>query len=341
MGAGAIGGTVAAHLTEMGADVTAITTNERIAKAVRDRGFRVTGDGTTRSIKGTISVGIPAGETYDLVLLATQPPQVEDAARTALPHLADDGNMVVFQNGLCEPRIEAIAGPNRVIGGIVAWGASMPEPGLYDRTSSGGFTLGRMEPGDDAPIRDLGSKLEVIGPVTYTNNLRGARWSKLAINSAISSLGTLGGDRFGPLVRLRRVRRLALEIFTEAVAVANAEGVRLEKVAGTVDLYWLAMSDAERRKRGSASLTAKHALLLAVGLRYRRLRSSMLSAIERGRTPAIDFLNAEIVRYAEKHGIDVPVNRLITDRIHAIARGDIASSRELIDEVYESTPRAV
>ena len=31
---------------------------------------------------------------------------------------------------------------DRVIGAIVAWGASMPEPGLYDRTSGGGFTIG-------------------------------------------------------------------------------------------------------------------------------------------------------------------------------------------------------
>ena len=34
MGAGAIGGTVAAHLTEVGADVTAVTTNRAIHDAV-------------------------------------------------------------------------------------------------------------------------------------------------------------------------------------------------------------------------------------------------------------------------------------------------------------------
>jgi 2-dehydropantoate 2-reductase len=341
MGAGAIGGTVAAHLTEVDVDVTAVTTNQRIAEAVQTRGFRVTGDGNERSIEGRIAVGIPEGETFDLVLLATQPPQVEEAARTALPHLADDGNMVVFQNGLCESRIAEIAGPGRVIGAIVAWGASMPEPGLYDRTSSGSFTLGRMDGPNDEAVRALGRELEAIGPVTYTDNLPGARWSKLAINSAISSLGTIGGDRLGALITSRRVRRLALEIFTEAVAVARAEEVKLEKVAGTVDLDWLALDDAERRKRGSAGLTAKHALLLAVGMRYRRLRSSMLSAIERGRTPAIDFLNGEIVRHAEKHGIEVPLNRLITETVHAIARGEKTSSRELVYEIYAASPRAL
>ena len=79
-------------------------------------------------------------------MLATQPPQVEEAARTALPPLADDGAMVVLQNGLCEERIARIAGAERVIGAIVAWGASMLEPGVYDRTSAGGFRVGRSRP---------------------------------------------------------------------------------------------------------------------------------------------------------------------------------------------------
>lgn len=338
MGAGGIGGTVTGHLAEVGADVTAVTTNERIAAAVNKHGFRLTGDGAERSVEGRIEVGVPEGETFDVVLLATQPPQVEDAARTALPHLADDGRMVCFQNGLCEERIAAIAGADRVVGGVVAWGASMPEPGVYERTSAGGFTIGRIGGGPDAKIREIGGLLEAIGPVTFTSNLLGARWSKLALNCAISSLGTIGGERLGRLVRVRRYRRLTLEIFSEVVAVANAESIELEKVAGTLDLNWMALTDKERQASlGSAGLTAKHALLLAVGLRYRRLRSSMLSAIERGRTPAIDFLNGEIVTRGDAHGIDVPVNRRIVDAVWAIARGEERSSRDLLDRIFEAT----
>lgn len=337
MGAGGIGGTVTAHLTEVGADVTAVTTNEKIAGAVNARGFRLTGDGAEREVRGRIEIGVPAGETFDVVLLATQPPQVEEAARTALPHLAAGGQMVCFQNGLCEERIAAICGPDRVIGGVIAWGASMPEPGLYERTSAGGFTLGRITGEADAPVREIGGLLEAIGPVSYTSNLLGARWSKLALNCAISSLGTIGGERLGRLVRVRRYRRLTLEIFTEVVAVARAESVALEKVAGTLDLNWMALTDRERVVAGSAGLTAKHALLLAVGLRYRRLRSSMLSAIERGRTPAIDFLNGEIVDRAGKHGIEVPVNQMIVDTVWAIARGEEPSSRLRLDRIFEST----
>lgn len=329
MGAGGIGGIVAATLTEVGAAVTAVSTNAAIRAAVDRSGYRVLDDGEQRVVRGKIA---PAPEgSYDLCILATQPPNVEQAALTALRHLADDAQVVVLQNGLCEDRVASIVGPDRVIGGIVAWGASMPEPGRYERTAHGGFALGRLSGKIDDDLRRVGELLEAIGPVALTANLRGARWSKLALNCAVSALGTIAGDRLGPLVRVRRYRRLALEIMTEAVAVARAEGVTLEKVAGTLDLDWVALSDADRAASASVGLAAKHMLLLAVGLRYRRMRSSMLAAIERKRTPAIDFLNGEIVARGARHGIPTPVNARIVQTVWAIAEGRLASSRQTLD----------
>src|SRR5258706_11794740 len=334
MGAGGIGGIVSATLMEIGSAVTAVSTNELIRAAVDKAGYRVVDEGEERTVRGWVSPA-PEGK-YDLCVLATQPPNVEDAARTALPHLNDDAEVVVLQNGLCEDRVAAIVGAERVIGAIVAWGASMTEPGRYERTAAGGFQIGRMVPRDvDGELERGGELLEAIGPVTLTKNLRGARWSKLALNCAVSSVGTIAGERLGPLVRVRRYRRLALEAMTECVEVARAEGVQLEKVAGTLDLDWIALTDADKTSRGSASLTAKHALILAVGLRYRRMRSSMLAAIERGRTPAIEFLNGEVVARGKAHEVATPVNARIVDTVWAIAKGDNKSSRELLDQVCE------
>ena len=224
MGAGGIGGTVTACLTQIAADVTAVTTNQAIYQAVREHGFRTSGEGGRRAVRGRIELGVPVGERFDVVLLATQPPQVDEAARAALPALGQGGVMVCFQNGLCESRIAAIAGPERVIGGIVAWGASMPEPGLYDRTAAGGFTLGRLAGPPDDALGRVAALLEAVGPVALTENLLGARWSKLALNCAVSSLGTIGGDRLGPLVRVRRYRRLGLEEARELTAWNRARG---------------------------------------------------------------------------------------------------------------------
>jgi 2-dehydropantoate 2-reductase len=165
VGCGGIGGIVAAHLFEQGHDVTALTTNALIADAINSHGFRTRGDASPGTVRGRAVLEIPkSSPPFDYILLATQPPQVEAAARGALPYLAPNGAMVCFQNGLCEPRIAALAGPERTFGGIVAWGASMVEPGLYDRTSSGGFVLGRLDGSNDPRLDEL-ARITIFGVV--------------------------------------------------------------------------------------------------------------------------------------------------------------------------------
>lgn len=337
VGAGGIGGVVGSLVSGGEAELDVLTTNTLIGGALRERGFRLRGDDAGRGGKPDSVLSIaPESHDYDWALLAVQPPQVEQAARTALPALAPHGQLVCFQNGLCEERLARFVGAERVVGGVVAWGASMIEPGVYERTSAGGFSLGVLPGGDASRLAELARVLEVVGPVTLTQNLIGVRWSKLAINCAVSTLGTLAGERLGAILRLRFVRRLALEIVSEVVQVARAEGVQLEKVAGTVDLTWLSLS-AEERLKASMSLATKHTLMLAVGARYRRMRSSMLAALERGREPAVDFLNGEVVERAARHGLSVPVNARARELVWAVAKGERRSRRKLLHELWETT----
>jgi 2-dehydropantoate 2-reductase len=108
-------------------------------------------------------------------------------------------------------------------------------------------------------------------------------------------------------------------------------------VSGTLDLDWIALSDEDRVSSGSASLVAKHALLLAVGARYRRLRSSMLAAIERGRPPAVDFLNGEVVQRADALGLSAPVNSILRDTIHQLAKKERKPSHDLLRAIFDAT----
>ncbi len=336
VGLGGIGGIVAAHLLDAGYDVTGVSANPDVRRALA-AGFRVDGTGRSFTATGKVVESPPSDTRYDFVLLATQPPQVEAAARHHAEALADHGAMVVFQNGLCEERVARIVGARRVIGAIISWGASMIAPGHFRRTSRGGFTVGALVDGLEERCVSVAAALRSIGPVAATDNLRGARWSKLAFNCAVSSLGTVGGDRLGPLLARSFVRRLGLEVLTEAVEVARAEGVVLEKIAGTVDLEHLALSDRERSGAGRWSLGAKHAVLLAAGARYRRLRSSMLAAIERGRPPAVDFLNGEITDRAARHGLSTPVNAALHRTVHRIAAGEARSSVSTLRQIFEDT----
>lgn len=337
VGVGGVGGVVASGLALAGREVVGVTGNPTIAEAIQRDGLWARVGGEERRVTLSACAHLPpdAGP-FDVAFLAVPPNAAERAANELAPHLAPNAPIVCFQNGLIEERLARTLPAERLVGGIVAFGASMLAPGKVEQTSSGGFVLGRLDGSLDATLSRIAGLLEPVGEVSLTQNLRGARWSKLAINCAISSLGTLGGDRLGALMRHRFVRRLCLEVMTEVTQVAQAEGVRLEKVAGTLDLDWLALDDDERRVPGSPGLLAKHTVLLAVGAKYRRLRSSMLAAIERGRQPPVEYLNGEVVERARKHGIAVPINEGLVAAIEGLSTG-ARPSLEALRRFYDQT----
>jgi 2-dehydropantoate 2-reductase len=339
-GAGGIGGVVAAGLSCR--ELVVVTNNDTITQAIRTHGLSATMHDGRQLLRNptVVTDAAEASGRFSIAVLAVPPNRLVDAANAAVPKLSDVGVVVPMANGLPEERLANAnaAWANRIVGGIVGFGASMLGPGVVEQTSEGGIELGRLHPfaGDPAVARVAAMMTHV--PTTMTDALRGARWSKLAVNCAISSLGTIGGDRVGALMRHRFVRRLSLEIITEVVQVAQAQGVVLEKAAGVLDLDWVTLDNSERGlELGSPALFAKHTLLLAVGARYRRLRSSMLAAIERGRPPPVDFLNGEVVERGASVGIATPVNEAVRDTVWRISRGEATSTMATLRALFDST----
>jgi 2-dehydropantoate 2-reductase len=348
VGCGGIGGIVAASLAKSGTAVDIVTGNPEIQRAIQAHGLRVRDlDGSEWSSSVTGQVAVRAGELagarapYDLCLLSTKTTMLEQALHDVRPLLQSAADVVLLQNGLPEERAEAVLGPDRVIGCVVGWGATLVEPGFSARTSRGGMQLGRRRQPDVTQDPGLQRAAELFAPAFSTRivqDLDGVRWSKLAINCATSTLGAAGGDTLGRLLRQRFVRRLALEIWGELAQVARAEGIKLAKVAGTLDIDKLAITEGERQLRlGSPALFLKHSLLLAIGLKFRRMRSSMGVAISRGRTPEIDFLNGEIVRRGQRLGIATPVNQALVAQIHDIVAGKQRPGLNTLFDLYRQT----
>jgi 2-dehydropantoate 2-reductase len=197
--------------------------------------------------------------------------------------------------------------------------------------------VGRFEGAPCATTRAVAQALAGVGPVALTDNLRGARWSKLAINCAISTLGTIAGARLGEVLRHAFARRLALEIVGEALAVARAEGVLVEPVVAGLPLDVLALLPAARFGASRVELLAKHAAMLALAARYGRLRSSMLAGIERGRPSGVEWLNGEIVRRGAARGLPTPVNDAAAQVVRALERGETKSALDTLDSLFHST----
>ncbi len=342
IGCGGLGGVIAGHLArQRRVDLTVLSTNRDVREAIARSGLTVC-DGRRRFTERVrVVADLAATEPpFDLVVLATPPTAVEGAIRAAAPWLAPDGRVVCVQNGLCEERVGRIVGVERVIGAVVFFGASMAEPGVAERTSRGGLALGKLVAAPDPRLGPLVELFGVLGRVRTTTNLSGVRWTKLAVNCAMSTFGTIGGEPVGVLMRRHDARQLGIEVISEAVRVARAEGVRLERPGGALDLGWLVVDPHTPPSRWSPAMLARHVLVRTAVTPYRRLRSSMLAAIERGREPAVEFLNGEIVQRAARHGVPVPVNVAAREAVWAIARGEVRPSVATLVALYAATRRS-
>jgi 2-dehydropantoate 2-reductase len=126
-GAGAIGGTLGAHLARSGHDVTLVDAVAEHVDAINRAGLRISGpvaEFTTR-----LPAFTPEALTGDwnTIVLATKAQHTEDATRALRPHLTSDGCVVSAQNGLNEIAIAEIVGAERTVGEL--W-RGLPRAGL-------------------------------------------------------------------------------------------------------------------------------------------------------------------------------------------------------------------
>ena len=296
IGLGAIGGVTAQRLLNSGLDVSLAA--GRHAKAIADMFPRA-----------QVGETLPAGEPYGLILLCVRSTEIETALKPAIPLLKPDGAVVCLQNGFPEERVASLVGRQRVLGAVIGWSATMTEPGEYVVTGGGSFTLG----GDSPRLEHARLVLQHAFPVHLTRNLLGARWSKLAMNCAMSTLGAVSGLSLGELASHRTVRSLALRVIAEVVQVARSKNVRLEPVAGVRPDVLIKLP----RFLG-------HIAIWIAARRRPAQKSGLIGRLQQGRSAGIEDLNALI---------DRPLNQALVRQVHEIERGERRISPQNLAEL--------
>ncbi|MEJ2212175.1 MAG: ketopantoate reductase C-terminal domain-containing protein, partial [Anaerolineae bacterium] len=217
--------------------------------------------------------------------------------------------------------VAGILGRERVVGALVGWGATMHAPGAYEMTSHGELAVGELDGRATPRVRAIKAVLDAAAPTTVSTNIYGLLWSKLAINCVITTLGAASGQRLGRMLRRGDVRRLGLALVSEVVDVARALDVSLEPVGGTLDLDRLYLPPGRRTGGPGLDRLMRHAIMLLVGLRFRKLKSSMLQSLERGRPPEIEYMNGYVAARGREAGVPTPVNAALTAMVSEIAAG--------------------
>ena len=284
IGLGAIGGVTAERLLSTGQDV-ALAAGRHAAVIAK------------KFPQARVAEGLPPGE-YGLLLLCVRTTDIERALAPAVPFLREDGAVVCLQNGLPEERVARIVGPQRVLGAVIGWSATMKAPGEYELTGDGSFILG----GDSPRLEHARFVLSNAFPVHVTKNLQGARWSKLAISCAMSTLGAVSGLSLGELAAHREIRSLALDVMREVVETGLGRRIRFEPVAGLRPDVLVRLPAA-----------IAHAVIWIAALRRPRQKSGMIALLQAGRPAGVDDLNALI---------DGPLNRKLVQLVKEIERGE-------------------
>lgn len=322
LGCGAVGGVIAAGLLRAGHQVTIVTHNQSITQAINSDGLRVTTPEGQWNVPATAHTYLDEIEGhFEAAFMAMKATNVEQAARNVDSLLSPEGYVVTLQNGIVEDRVSGILGRDRVVGALVGWGATMHAPGVYEMTSRGELVIGELGAQISPRLRHLKETLDAAAPTTLSSNIYGVLWSKLAINCVVTTLGAVTGQLLGEILQSSAARRLAMAIISEVVDVTQAHGISLEPVGGTLDIHRLYLTPERRAGGFGLDLITRHAIMLVVGLRFRRLRSSMLQSLERGRQPEIDFMNGYVVQKGQEKGVPTPVNAALTAMVREIEAG--------------------
>ncbi|HPJ40625.1 MAG TPA: 2-dehydropantoate 2-reductase [Spirochaetota bacterium] len=329
VGAGAIGGVTAGFLAREGYNVEIVCKYDDLAEKIREQGIHVFG------VRGDFTVTMPAfaqvsqlSGTRDIVLLATKATDMMDAAKDLLPFMKDTTAVVSMQNGICEEAIAEVVGRDRVVGCVVGWGGTMHGPGEVEMTSTGEFVIGNIDNRDDPGLVTIQKILSSIVPVHTTENMLGNLYSKLIINSCITSLGAVCGLFLGEMLSQKKIRNIFIQIMVEAMDVADAMGLNVETYGGKLNYYTFIEGT------GLLKRLKRHLIIRIIGFKYRRLKSSMLQSLERGKKTEIDYMNGYICEQGRKSRIPTPVNDIVVRMIKEIEAGNRAISRENFNDPF-------
>lgn len=302
IGAGAIGGQLAALLARQGVKVT-ITARGANLEAIASRGLSLTG-ATGESHASVQAVeSLDEAEPVDSIVLTVKANDTVEAIRQN--SVAKSRPVLVIQNGLgAHERLAELVGHDRIAAGISTTAANSLEPGRVHVTASGRLFIGGNE-------RERFTSLlsPAVPQVSAIENLVGAQWTKLIINM-VNAPPAVVGTSVQDAVANPHVRRVITLSMREACRIGLASGVRFASLQG--------LSPTLVRLVASAPPAIGEILprRMAAAMGSVPNLGSTQQSLRRGKPTEVDLLNGAVVEAAKAVGRSAPVNGAITQLVH-------------------------
>jgi 2-dehydropantoate 2-reductase len=325
VGAGAIGGSLAALMADAGLDVVVIDASSDHVAAINERGLRLTG--SDLDITARLRAITPDQIDFPLntVLLSVKSQDTDAALSAIVPHLSNTGYVVSLQNGLNEYEIADHIGPHRVVGALVNWAADYLAPGEIQYGGASNFVIGELDGRVSDRVTDLVAAMPDRAHATASGNVLGFLWSK-QINITMLFATGVTPLTMSDCLETREYEPLFAALAAEGIALADEYGIDLEEFD---DFHPRLYRDGEVRR--ALSITADHyrpMLKQHSGL-YRDL------AVRR-RTSEADGTLGSAIRRGAARGHDMPAHRAVLSVITQIERGRRSISASNLSEIIAS-----
>jgi len=282
MGAGAVGCYFGALLARAGHAVPLVGRPSHV-QAIQASGLRLQTTTGDEHIALTASTQPDAVRGADVVLLCVKSGDTQEAARQIEPFVSPHTLVLTLQNGVDnDEQARAILGQRCTVAAAVVYVATaMAGPGHVRHYGRGDLVLA------PSPMSEqVAARLRAAGiPAQISDNVRGALWAKLIINSAYNALSALLQQPYGWLMGQPGADELVQDIVAECLAVAHADGV---DVPGDIQA---ALRSIVQTMPGQLSSTAQD--------------------IARGKPTEIEHLNGYVVQRGRALGIATPVNHAL------------------------------
>ena len=282
LGAGAIGSVYGARLSKCH-DVTLIGGAAHVEAIQRD-GLIMQGI-VPETLHLPAYTSVQSIEPGTLILLTTKVNNNVAAVAPIVGLLPDGVTIVCVQNGLySENLVKDLVGDRAlVLRAITQVGGVLVRPGVVDNTVAG-YTLLESHP-QSPKIAAILTEAGLDGRVIP--DIKKEMWRKAVFNCVINPTTALLDSEVGSIVD-PRLNSLKKQIIDECVAVAAADGVKMdEDFVATID----------RLFAGARTI------------------ASMRQDLMKGRKTEIDHMNGAVAELGVKFGIACPVNTAMTTMI--------------------------
>ena len=324
-GAGSLGTVLGAYMTKNGAQVELINRNQAHVEALKRKGATISGT-VHMTVPVTAELPEEMSGIYDVIFLMTKQLENKAVVTRLKEYMGPDSVLATLQNGIPEPEIAQIIGPERTVGVVVEWGATLKAPGECEMTSdpdSLSFHMGGMKGVSSEKLQMVKELLEKMCPVDLEDNLLGVRWSKLLINATFSGLGTVMGGRFGDVSETKEARPIALVCMKECIDVGQAAGAVFAPVQGKdiTKLFYY--------RNGLKKAFASFLLPIAMK-KHRLIYPSMLQDLEKGKPCEVEAINGVVCREGRRVGVPTPINDRIVEIVKKEQAGELPLSKDNI-----------